>query len=210
MRAFEIARGVEGGDALLHEQEDSATDSLLPPDGATEERTRRVRVSRLDAVLDEEGVRSVDLVKVDTQGYDLRVLRGSAETLARCRPAVLVEAIFAPLYRGQASFDELLGFLTEAGYRLSGVHAVHTDARGLLAFADFLFLAQETHARQAAAAAGGPFTCRDPDLLLDQVDALQSACDERLALIHELTRVAEERLALVHRLDGELRRIQEA
>jgi len=211
VRVFEIALGDEGGDALLHEQEDSATDSLLPPPhGATEERTRRVRVSPLDAVLDEEGVRSVDLVKVDTQGYDLRVLRGSAETLARCRPAILVEAIFAPLYRGQASFDELLGFLTEAGYRLSGVHAVHTDARGLLAFADFLFLGRETHARLAAAAARGPFTCRDPDLLLDQVGALQSACDDRLALIHELTRAAEERLAIVHRLDGELRRIQEA
>ncbi|HEU0108977.1 MAG TPA: FkbM family methyltransferase [Vicinamibacteria bacterium] len=209
VRVFEVALGDEQGDALLHEQEDSATDSLLPSAEVTEA-MRRVRVSRLDAVLDEEGVPSVDLVKVDTQGYDLRVLRGAAETLARCHPALLVEAIFVPLYRGQASFDELLAFLTEAGYRLAGVHAVHTDAGGLLAFADFLFLWREPHARLAAAATCGPFTCRDPDVLLDQVDALQKACNERLALIHELTRAAEERLALVHRLDGELRRIQEA
>lgn len=210
VRVFEVALGDEQGDALLHEQEDSATDSLLPSAEAAEEATRPVRVRRLDAVLDEEGVPSVDLLKVDTQGYDLRVLRGAEETLARCHPALLVEAIFAPLYRSQASFDELLAFLTEAGYRLAGVHAIHTDAPGLLAFADFLFLWREPHARLAAAATRGPFTCRDPDVLLDQVDALQKACDERLALIHELTRAADERLALVHRLDGELRRIQEA
>ena len=209
VRVFEVALGDEEGDAVLHEQEDSATDSLLPAIGATET-TRRVRVSRLDAVLEEEGALSVDLIKIDAQGYDLRVLRGAVETLARCHPALLVEAIFAPLYRGQASFDELLAFATAAGYRVAGVHAVHTDARGLLAFADFLFLGRDAHARLAAEASRGPFTCRDPDVLLDQVDALQKACDERLALIHELTRAADERLALVHRLDGELRRIQEA
>jgi FkbM family methyltransferase len=210
VRVFEVALGDERGDAPLHEREESATDSLLPFAEAAEETTHLVRVRRLDEVLDEEGVPSVDLVKVDTQGYDLRVLRGAAETLARCHPALLVEAIFTPLYRGQASFDELLSFLTAAGYRPAGVHAVHTDARGLLAFADFLFLWRGSHTRLAAAATGGPFTCRDPDMLLDQVDALQKACDERLALIHELTRAADERLALVHRLDGELRRIQEA
>jgi len=210
VRVFELALGDERGEALLHELEDSATDSLLPPREATEETTRRVRVSRLDEILDEEGAPAVDLIKIDAQGYDLRVLRGAAETLARCRPALLVEAIFAPLYRGQASFDELLAFLTAAGYRAAGVHAIHTDTRGLLAFADFLFLGRDSHTRLAAAAACGPFTCRDPDVLLEQVEALQKACDERLALIHDLTKAAEERLALVHRLDGQLRRIQEA
>ena len=193
VRVFEIALGDEGGEALFHEYEDSATDSLLPAHGATET-TRRVLVRRLDDVLEDEGATSVDLLKIDAQGYDLHVLRGAARTLARCRPALLVEAIFVPLYRGQACFDELLAFLTAAGYRLAGVHAVHTDARGLLAFADFLFLGQEVHGRLAGAS--GPFTCRDPDTLLDQVDVLQVACDERLALIH--------------RLDGELRRIREA
>jgi FkbM family methyltransferase len=209
VRVFEVALGDESGDALLHEQEDSATDSLLPANQATGETTRLVRVSRLDAVLDDESAPPVDLIKIDTQGYDLRVLRGATETLARCHPALMVEGIFAPLYRGQASFDALLAFLTEAGYRLAGVHAIHTDPRGLLAFADFLFLWRDAHARLAAAARG-PFTCRDPDVLLEQIDALQTACDERLALIHELTRAADERLALVQRLDGELRRRQEA
>ena len=68
VRVFEVALGDERGDALLHEQEDSATDSLLASAGAAEETTRTVRMSRLDAVLDEEGARSVDLIKIDTQG----------------------------------------------------------------------------------------------------------------------------------------------
>jgi len=210
VRVFEIALGDETGDALLHERADSATDSLLAYVGETADSKRLVRVDRLDAVLGEEGAPSVDLLKTDAQGCDLRVLKGAAETLARCRPALLVEAIFAPFYEGQASFDELLAFLSPAGYRLAGVHAIHADPRGLLAFADLLFLSQESHARLAAGTARGPFTCRDPDLLLDQAAALRKACDDRLALIHELTRAAEERLVLIQRLDAELRRLQEA
>lgn len=208
VRVVEAALSDEAGEALLYELSDPATDSLLPPRGYQAEATRTVRVDRLDAVLAQQEAPSVDLIKIDAQGHDLRVLRGAAETLARCRPALLVEAIFVPLYEGQGSFEELLTFLTTAGYRLAGVHGVHTDARGLLAFADLLFLWQRPHARLAVSATPGPFTCRDPDLSLDQVAALQKACDERLDLIHELTRVADERLALIQRLDAELRRIQ--
>jgi hypothetical protein len=99
--------------------------------------------------------------------------------------------------------------LRNAGYRLAGLHAIHTDARGLLAFADLLFLPGEIHARLTGAAVRAPFSCRDPEMLNAQVEVLQRACDERLALIQQLTRAAEERLLLVNRLDAELQRLRE-
>jgi FkbM family methyltransferase len=208
VRVFEMALSDESGQTLLYERTDSATDSLLPYVGEPPDRVRPVRVERLDAILEEEGGPSLDLLKIDAQGGDLRVLKGASKTLARSRPALLVEAIFAPLYEGQASFEEILAFVSSVGYRLAGLHAIHTDPRGLLAFADLLFLAEDAHTRLAAATAAGPFACHDPELLQDQVQALQEACDDRLALIHQLTRAAEERLVLVQRLDAELRRLQ--
>lgn len=47
---------------------------------------RTVPVRRLD-----ELALDVDYVKIDVQGFELRVVRGLRETLARCRPLVMVE-----------------------------------------------------------------------------------------------------------------------
>lgn len=54
-----------------------------------------------------------DLLKVDTQGSELDVLRGLGER----RPAfVIVEVSTVDLYKGQATFPELARFLEERGY----------------------------------------------------------------------------------------------
>ncbi|MDW3204576.1 MAG: FkbM family methyltransferase [Alphaproteobacteria bacterium] len=41
--------------------------------------------------LDGFGLERIDLLKIDTEGYELPILRGAAETLRRCRPVVVVE-----------------------------------------------------------------------------------------------------------------------
>ncbi len=45
------------------------------------------RMSTLDA----HQFRDVDFIKIDTEGYEGYVLQGAAETLARCKPVVVIE-----------------------------------------------------------------------------------------------------------------------
>lgn len=41
--------------------------------------------------LDSYGFADVDFLKIDCEGYELEVLKGAKDTLARCKPCVIVE-----------------------------------------------------------------------------------------------------------------------
>jgi hypothetical protein len=51
------------------------------------------------------------------------------------------------------------------------------------------------------------YVCTDSSYLLAQNRLLQSACDERLDLIHRLNETAAERLKVIEILDAEVKRL---
>lgn len=69
----------------------------------------RVPCVALDDVLIDE---QVSFLKIDVEGFELGVLRGAAETIARCRPFIYLEND-----RVDAS-PRLIAWLREAGYRM--------------------------------------------------------------------------------------------
>jgi hypothetical protein len=58
-----------------------------------------------------------DLIVIDTQGADLKVLRGATTTLKTAN-SVVVEVSHEPLYEGGSTFMEVLHFLFDQGFRL--------------------------------------------------------------------------------------------
>lgn len=72
----------------------------------------RVQTTTLDAYVDAHGAKP-DLVKIDTEGNELRVVRGGLRTLESCRPLVIVESWADPTSR-----EELFGMLQQVGYRI--------------------------------------------------------------------------------------------
>jgi FkbM family methyltransferase len=81
-----------------------------------------VPLVRLDDVLGPDA--DVDFVKIDVEGHEMSVLRGGAEMLRRCRPAILIEIeqrhLSVPIEDVFRQIEELgyhLFFVTESALR---------------------------------------------------------------------------------------------
>jgi FkbM family methyltransferase len=80
--------------------------------------SERVRVSArpLDSILEEADVERVDLIKVDVEGAEARVLMGMERTIDRFRPQVIVEAEDSLLARFDATLADIHMFFDRHGY----------------------------------------------------------------------------------------------
>jgi FkbM family methyltransferase len=90
-----------------------------------------VRIKRLDDVMgDLRRNHSFDApyLKIDTQGFDLEVLKGATRALsANVFRALQMEASVRPIYDGAPTYDQMVNYLYEAGFELSGLFPVLHD-----------------------------------------------------------------------------------
>ena len=78
-------------------------------------------------------------LKIDTQGYDLEVLKGAGRTLEQVR-AVQLEASVRPIYEGMPGFREVLDYLMSRGFALSAMFSVNQDQSQRLIEFDCVFV----------------------------------------------------------------------
>jgi FkbM family methyltransferase len=83
------------------------------------------RLARLDSLVLELALSRVDLIKIDVDGQEARVLRGTRDTLRRFRPPVFFEITPSVVKAGGDSIDELFGSLLELGYAISDEEGAH-------------------------------------------------------------------------------------
>ncbi|HEX7706876.1 MAG TPA: FkbM family methyltransferase [Thermoanaerobaculia bacterium] len=86
--------------------------------------TRSVEVIPLDDYVRKEAIASIYLMKIDVQGYEIEVLEGAVESLART-DYIFVEAGIRALYQGAPRFTHVHEFLDAHGFHLIAMRAWH-------------------------------------------------------------------------------------
>jgi FkbM family methyltransferase len=148
-RSFEIALGDAPGDAELHVAGNSSSSSFLPMLSSHERHAPesafvgsiRVQVRTLDELADEViGNARRPLLKIDTQGYEKRVLDGARDSIRRF-VGVQVELSIEPLYAGAPDYLDMLRILADNGFGLASVEPGFSDRRSgrLLQFDALVF-----------------------------------------------------------------------
>ena len=147
-----LALGASQGELSLNVTAGDSMSSFLKPENTHVngfEKWSRVRetvvvpVTTLDAELDQAQNtmlrESRIYLKLDTQGFDLNVLRGARDSLSRV-VCVQSELSVKPMYEDMPNYREVIDFLAEAGFELSGVFPVNHDANLAVIELDGLFI----------------------------------------------------------------------
>lgn len=96
-----------------------------------------VHCAPLSEFIGAEDLGKTALLKIDTQGYELEVLRGSVSLLPAFK-AIYCELSYVELYRGQPKASEVICFLRDHGFNLTGVYN-QAQPDGVALQADMLF-----------------------------------------------------------------------
>lgn len=136
--AFHCGLGAQSGTATLHVSKLSVFNSFLDLSAAARlhdgrmavDHTEEIQVRTLDEI--EIPLEERVLLKIDTQGFERRVLEGGKESVARMS-GILMELPIIRTYEGEWEFHEALEYMAEAGFvpaqmQPVGFHTVDTVA----------------------------------------------------------------------------------
>lgn len=85
-----------------------------------------IHIDTIDRYCAAQDIESIDILKTDTEGYDLEVLRGATGMLARQRVVfVYTEVTFLPHNPKQTAFGSVFDFLSGHGYRFLGLYETY-------------------------------------------------------------------------------------
>lgn len=112
--------------------------------------TISVRTTKLDSFFAmNPDLPGPDMVKLDTQGTELDILKGGIKCLETCS-LVETEVEFFPMYKGQPLFHDVMGFMLDHGFDLLYLNRVFSQRRGFqgfskgqITFGDALFVRRE-------------------------------------------------------------------
>lgn len=151
------------GEAWFKVSEWDVTSALVgegPDSGPGAGETRvQVPVRTIDSIVREKWGRPPDLIKIDAEGHDLKVLAGAAETFGGTEVFLIEAALCCPALENDVK--TVVGFMDRAGYRLAAIIDIntyqwppHEHSPGLQWLADLAFLREGGPALAALQAPG--------------------------------------------------------
>lgn len=99
-----------------------------------------VEVTTVDDYCAAHGIERIDILKSDTQGFDLDVLRGAQRRIdSGAIRLVFLEITFSDMYKGSPRFDEIYAFLADRRFALVSFYDFYYQ-RGRAGWTDALFI----------------------------------------------------------------------
>lgn len=150
--SFPLALSDRSGDATLFSNTDAVTNSLLETvagaerfwgDVVTTKNAVSVTMDTLSNFCRTHLIDYIDILKIDTQGTELSILRGASNMLKlKAIDLLYFELIIAPTYKNQTRIDECFSFLYSMGYRLVNLYNLWQKDNELLQ-CDVLFTGRQ-------------------------------------------------------------------
>ncbi len=96
---------------------------------------------KLDTYIQENSITKVDLLKIDVDGYELKIIKGGRQTISTFKPIIIIELSECLLHYVGDTLEELLSLLHNLGYMFRPVYTQKNM--------DIPNLIQEVKARQS-------------------------------------------------------------
>jgi FkbM family methyltransferase len=140
---WNCALGSKTGELTLLENDMSEWTSFFPPSefgwGRVKKQTR-VHVATVDEFCHQNGIPHIDVLKSDTQGFELEVFKGAERMLAEGHiKCVYCELVFSDMYKNMPTFCEVFDFLMKKGFFLVSFYDIAYE-RDLASWTDGLFV----------------------------------------------------------------------
>lgn len=104
--------------------------------------TYPVQLTTADDYCAAQGIERIDILKSDTQGFDLDVLKGAHGMIdRRAIKLILMEITFSDMYKGSPRFDEIYSWLTDRRFALVSFYDFYYQ-HGRAGWTDALFVAE--------------------------------------------------------------------
>ena len=140
---LESAVGSKVGTKSFLVTDQSAVSGLLEPFSGVSERVPTgdhriverfdVEVITVDSLYSISNLDHIDLLKIDTEGFDLEVLKGARNTLERNLVSVILSEVFFVNYRkDQCFFWDTASYLHQLGYYFVGLFDTRLTTQGRL------------------------------------------------------------------------------
>jgi FkbM family methyltransferase len=148
------AVGNKDGKVKFLKTKESAVGGILPPAKGLAERVPtgdhliaeefEVDLITVTSLVKKFNLTSIDLLKIDTEGYDLEVLKGAIEVIeAKLPKIVITEVFFVPYRQDQAYFWDIAAFMEKNGYHFVNLYDTRDTSQGRLYTGNGLWVSPE-------------------------------------------------------------------
>jgi FkbM family methyltransferase len=138
---YNTALGEATGEAPFHIHKAHMSSSFLSHRAQIPETTKIVSISTVDSFCSAQKISRLNLLKSDTQGFELHVLKGASTMLGnQSIDLIMLELMFEPIYANYDRADEIIRYLSERCYRLVGIYNTFYGKKNHAVWCDALFV----------------------------------------------------------------------